>query len=366
VSATLVAADPLGFLFARPAAWAIDGRLVVDLPRSEAAAEVGGVGLDEVLGIYGESLTLLGRVVDPMIDPVPEEISDEAPVVTIDGAGWLPMSPELVRSLAAEHRDSALGVKIEERALQWLADAEATPWPDPHARIDEAATEFTAQGSQLAPERMDVHVALVHELADQLGGASVPSTLWGEGWAVDEWMWNLANTLAKADRVDDAVAVSEALATFHDPYCEEHLATAALNLARAGRAAEARPRLETLLAQNSEDRLVATLCAEAYEAIEDRPSAEGAYRRAVDLAVAGGQPDEVEDALRLLASFHESGSQAGAARAVRERLRSWQRETGRSSATLRPVRSMPKVGRNQPCPCGSGPKYKHCCGRSGA
>ncbi|MEI2770271.1 MAG: SEC-C metal-binding domain-containing protein [Candidatus Competibacter sp.] len=21
-----------------------------------------------------------------------------------------------------------------------------------------------------------------------------------------------------------------------------------------------------------------------------------------------------------------------------------------------------KVGRNQPCPCGSGRKYKHCCG----
>lgn len=26
-------------------------------------------------------------------------------------------------------------------------------------------------------------------------------------------------------------------------------------------------------------------------------------------------------------------------------------------------RSTPKVGRNDPCPCGSGKKYKHCCGR---
>lgn len=25
------------------------------------------------------------------------------------------------------------------------------------------------------------------------------------------------------------------------------------------------------------------------------------------------------------------------------------------------VRPMPKVGRNQPCPCGSGKKYKKCC-----
>ena len=26
-------------------------------------------------------------------------------------------------------------------------------------------------------------------------------------------------------------------------------------------------------------------------------------------------------------------------------------------------RSMPKVGRNDLCPCGSGKKFKHCCGR---
>lgn len=27
------------------------------------------------------------------------------------------------------------------------------------------------------------------------------------------------------------------------------------------------------------------------------------------------------------------------------------------------VRPYPKIGRNAPCPCGSGKKYKHCCGR---
>ncbi len=29
----------------------------------------------------------------------------------------------------------------------------------------------------------------------------------------------------------------------------------------------------------------------------------------------------------------------------------------------KPIRTGPKVGRNDPCPCGSGKKYKHCCGR---
>ena len=27
-------------------------------------------------------------------------------------------------------------------------------------------------------------------------------------------------------------------------------------------------------------------------------------------------------------------------------------------------RSLPKVGRNEPCPCGSGKKFKNCCGRT--
>jgi preprotein translocase subunit SecA len=31
------------------------------------------------------------------------------------------------------------------------------------------------------------------------------------------------------------------------------------------------------------------------------------------------------------------------------------------NATVR--RTAPKVGRNDPCPCGSGKKYKQCCGR---
>jgi preprotein translocase subunit SecA len=28
-----------------------------------------------------------------------------------------------------------------------------------------------------------------------------------------------------------------------------------------------------------------------------------------------------------------------------------------------PMRTGPKVGRNDPCPCGSGKKYKQCCGK---
>jgi uncharacterized protein YecA (UPF0149 family) len=29
-----------------------------------------------------------------------------------------------------------------------------------------------------------------------------------------------------------------------------------------------------------------------------------------------------------------------------------------------PAADLPRVGRNDPCPCGSGKKYKKCCGRN--
>ena len=36
---------------------------------------------------------------------------------------------------------------------------------------------------------------------------------------------------------------------------------------------------------------------------------------------------------------------------------------GDTSAPKRPMRAGEKIGRNDPCPCGSGKKYKQCCGR---
>jgi len=38
-------------------------------------------------------------------------------------------------------------------------------------------------------------------------------------------------------------------------------------------------------------------------------------------------------------------------------------EAAEAQAKAKPVRTGPKVGRNDPCPCGSGKKYKQCCGK---
>ena len=36
---------------------------------------------------------------------------------------------------------------------------------------------------------------------------------------------------------------------------------------------------------------------------------------------------------------------------------------GQPDVAAVPVRTEPKIGRNEPCPCGSGKKYKHCHGQ---
>jgi uncharacterized protein len=111
------------------------------------------------------------------------------------------------------------------------------------------------------------------------------------------------------------------------------------------------------------------------------------YLEGVDLAdpawEEAGDPDEVEDMLLpilILADGLEPDSELRASLEVPEgqeaALLADSRELLASAVqslfdyfaerrrpeTVR--RDMPKVGRNDPCPCGSGRKYKHCCGRS--
>ena len=42
------------------------------------------------------------------------------------------------------------------------------------------------------------------------------------------------------------------------------------------------------------------------------------------------------------------------------------KDVGKSAEKRQPVvkKSFEKIGRNDPCPCGSGKKYKQCCGRN--
>ncbi len=75
-----------------------------------------------------------------------------------------------------------------------------------------------------------------------------------------------------------------------------------------------------------------------------------------------GQPVEAADEDAIAAAAGAVDAPAAAASAATAVKAPPQRQGPRRRAA---PRTGPKVGRNDPCPCGSGRKYKKCCGRSG-
>ena len=105
----------------------------------------------------------------------------------------------------------------------------------------------------------------------------------------------------------------------------------------------------------------------------DLERAESLLQRGLSVPGVRDDPDILE---RLLDLYDGQGREAEA-RALRERL---EQEAARHEDNpfalpdddmiddfvlehIEPIRTGPKIGRNQPCPCGSGKKYKKCCGR---
>lgn len=105
----------------------------------------------------------------------------------------------------------------------------------------------------------------------------------------------------------------------------------------------------------------------------------GELMEEIKQAFADGLIDPTEVGMDSVNGDLEKGKEWVMARLARERrhrliddaaehMANWYREDARPAASLTwspttsPVRSTPKVGRNDPCPCGSGKKYKKCCG----
>jgi SEC-C motif-containing protein len=79
--------------------------------------------------------------------------------------------------------------------------------------------------------------------------------------------------------------------------------------------------------------------------------------------VTGGGPEDQQGTVEFAARFKEGGQEK-----VHHERANFRREDGRwvyVDGTMRPKgrpREVVKIGRNEPCPCGSGKKYKKCCG----
>lgn len=84
------------------------------------------------------------------------------------------------------------------------------------------------------------------------------------------------------------------------------------------------------------------------------PNLEMVYLRVIDACDAMGNTEEANKYRKMLKEYE------------REEKEKKQRVKERFDGTLfqEPVVKAPKIGRNDPCPCGSGKKYKKCCGKN--
>jgi len=97
-----------------------------------------------------------------------------------------------------------------------------------------------------------------------------------------------------------------------------------------------------------------------------RAWAEGAEWHGLEiLGTTGGGADEVEGKVEFAVSFTEQGAKKDyRERATFSKKDSiWYLVSGEPLPAKQVVREAPKTGRNDPCICGSGKKFKKCCGQ---
>ena len=78
-----------------------------------------------------------------------------------------------------------------------------------------------------------------------------------------------------------------------------------------------------------------------------------------------GEQQPKQRNITMNAQHQEAQSTFGSSSAsqAKQQVQNSAMKSGRQGQSVTIVRSSPKVGRNDPCPCGSGKKYKNCCGR---
>ncbi len=124
----------------------------------------------------------------------------------------------------------------------------------------------------------------------------------------------------------------------------------------------------TAFATGALEHLDATLAPEAREGYDPEETAawarESRWQGLEIVAVEAGGAEDAEGVVEFIARFRHQGQN----HAHHERATFRRGEDGRwlyvDGATPKPQQRVvgPKTGRNDPCPCGSGKKFKKCCG----
>lgn len=175
---------------------------------------------------------------------------------------------------------------------------------------------------------------------------------------LSDWLLPLPPELADNGMSSEGAALARELAGIIETEADNFLGELAIILAEAGRVAEAREQIRENQEHFPDDAWVRIKAGDAFLAMNDIAEAERTYRTALEM------PDmhkSREGALeRLVPMLRTAGKDEEANRLEAEQ----KKRPEESMPRFKPhVRESPKIGRNEPCPCGSGKKFKKCCGR---
>lgn len=189
--------------------------------------------------------------------------------------------------------------------------------------------------------------------------------------------WIVELPFALSDRggmVDEAVEVGNLFAHVHSP--DNFFGDMASILAEAGRREEAFDRISRNLERFPDDAWVIIKAAQAYQTLKETDKALELYNRAYGMTSPlsydrEGVLERLVPLLRELGREAEADalveSEERAEKARKERFKKYEKEETRYSPGVDkhkpPSVISKKIGRNELCPCGSGKKYKKCCGR---
>ena len=280
--------------------------------------------------------------------------------VVVESVGEAPPSPDS-RDFEDEDLDANDGDDDELDALD-QTDAARAEGPAPELRDpmnlvaalleQNAAIGKTGDDDQARPRLAKLADSALELLGAIDGNLPLLSRLDRETHSelIDQLL-GMPTRLSAAHETELAVRVAEALRFFAP---DEMNGEIALAYAEAGDRERALARVLVNLETASEPFVAENQAGDVYRALSEYDAAEAYYRRA--MAIAESPADRQEAALRITSLLIETGREADAASFVAQQ----RADLETAAKSERP--GLPAVGRNEPCPCGSGKKYKKCHG----
>ncbi len=233
------------------------------------------------------------------------------------------------------------------------------------ARIAEASRQYRAD-YELSLEQAKAQYALALELRDHVGTdpARLEAIELESAEDVVWWLMALPFELARHGMVDEALHLCAQWADVTE--AENFLGDRAVILAEAGRREEAIAQFQDNLIRWPTNPWILIKGGDVHASVGEQSMAATLYRHGLEHA--GADRYTRSGALeRLLPLLDELGrsAEADALEAAEEQRETAIRVIAQAEAAgaeeLPFVRVTPKIGRNDPCPCGSGKKYKKCC-----